>query len=39
MDTGIYAAYSLEAMSVSLQGYQPNFLGKPMFRGAWLQAK
>ena len=39
MDTGIYVAYSLEAMSTTLQGYQPNFLGKPMFRGAWLQGK
>ena len=39
MDTGIYVAYSLEAMSTGLQGYQPNFLGKPMFRGAWLQGK
>jgi peptide/nickel transport system substrate-binding protein len=39
MDTAIYVAYSLEAMSVTLQGYHPNFLGKPMFRGAWLQGK
>ena len=39
MDTGIYVAYSLEAMNTTLQGYQPNFLGKPMFRGAWLQGK
>ncbi len=39
MDTGIYVAYSLEAMSAGLQGYQPNFLGKPMFRGVWLQGK
>ena len=39
MDTGIYVAYSLEAMNTMLQGYQPNFLGKPMFRGVWLQGK
>ena len=39
MDTGIYVAYSLEAMNATLQGYQPNFLGKPMFRGVWLQGK
>ena len=32
-------AYSLEAMSTTVQGYQPNLLGKPVFRGVWLQAK
>jgi len=39
MDIAIYFASSLEAMSVSVQGYQQNFLGKPMFRGVWLQGK
>ena len=39
IDTPLYVAYSLEAMSTSVQGYQPNLLGKPMFRGVWLQAK
>ena len=39
IDTPLYVAYSLEAMSTAVQGYQPNLLGKPMFRGVWLQAK
>jgi ABC-type transport system substrate-binding protein len=39
IDTPIYVANSLEAMSTSVQGYQPNLLGKPVFRGVWLQAK
>jgi len=39
IDTPLYFAYSLEAMSTSVQGYQPNLLGKPVFRGVWLQAK
>ena len=39
IDTPLYVASSLEAMSTSVQGYQPNLLGKPVFRGVWLQAK
>jgi ABC-type transport system substrate-binding protein len=39
IDTPLYFAYSLEAMSTSVPGYQPNLLGKPVFRGVWLQAK
>jgi ABC-type transport system substrate-binding protein len=39
MDIGIYVASSLEAMSGTVQGYQQNFLGKPVFRGVWLQGK
>ena len=39
MDIGIYVASSLEAMNTSVQGYQQNFLGKPVFRGVWLQGK
>ena len=39
MDIGIYVASSLEAMNTSIQGYQQNFLGKPVFRGVWLQGK
>ena len=39
VDVPLYFAYSLEAMSVAVQGYQPNLLGKPMFRGVWLQPK
>jgi ABC-type transport system substrate-binding protein len=39
MDIGIYFASSLEAMNTGIQGYQQNFLGKPVFRGVWLQGK
>ena len=39
IDTPLYFAYSLEAMSPTVQGYVPNLLGKPMFRGVWLQSK
>lgn len=36
LDVPLYYAYALEAMSTSVQGYQPNLLGKPVFRGVWL---
>jgi ABC-type transport system substrate-binding protein len=36
LDTGLFFAAALEASAASVQGYQPNLLGKPMFRGVWL---
>ena len=39
LDVAIYVAHSLDAMSAGVQGYVPNLLGKPMFRGVWLQGK
>lgn len=33
---GLFFASALEASSNAVQGYQPNLLGKPMFRGVWL---
>ena len=33
---GLFFAAALEASSTSVQGYQPNLLGKPIFRGVWL---
>jgi peptide/nickel transport system permease protein/peptide/nickel transport system substrate-binding protein len=32
LDVPFYYAHALEAMSASVQGYQPNLLGKPVFR-------
>jgi peptide/nickel transport system substrate-binding protein len=37
VDVGLFYAAALEASSAAVQGYQPNLLGKPMFRGVWLQ--
>jgi ABC-type transport system substrate-binding protein len=37
VDIPLFYAAALEAMSASVQGYQPNLLGKPIFRGVWLQ--
>jgi ABC-type transport system substrate-binding protein len=39
LDVPLFYAASLEAMTGSVQGYQPNLLGKPMFRGVWLTGK
>ena len=40
IDTPLYVAYSLEAMSTSGAGAtSPICSGKPVFRGVWLQAK
>ncbi len=36
LDTGLFFAPALEAGTAAVQGYQPNLLGKPMFRGVWL---
>lgn len=36
LDTGLFFVPALEASSAAVQGYQPNLLGKPMFRGVWL---
>jgi ABC-type transport system substrate-binding protein len=36
VDVGLFFAPVLEASSAAVQGYQPNLLGKPMFRGVWL---
>jgi ABC-type transport system substrate-binding protein len=36
IDTGLFFAPALEASTAAVQGYQPNLLGKPMFRGVWL---
>ena len=37
LDPGaMFFAAALEASSSTVQGYQPNLLGKPMFRGVWL---
>jgi peptide/nickel transport system substrate-binding protein len=37
LDIPLYFAAALEAMSATVQGYHPNLLGKPVFRGVWLQ--
>jgi peptide/nickel transport system substrate-binding protein len=37
IDVGLFYAQALEAGSTAVQGYQQNLLGKPMFRGVWLQ--
>jgi peptide/nickel transport system substrate-binding protein len=36
VDVGLFFAPALEASTTAVQGYQPNLLGKPMFRGVWL---
>jgi len=36
LDPGLFFAPALEASSSTVQGYQPNLLGKPIFRGVWL---
>jgi len=37
VDVPLYVAPVLEAVSTSVEGYQPNLLGKPAFRGVWLR--
>ena len=37
VDVPLYVAPVLEAMSTNVEGYQPNLLGKPAFRGVWLR--
>ncbi len=39
LDVPLFYASSLEAMGGSVQGYEPNLLGKPMFRGVWLAVR
>lgn len=36
IDPGLFFAPALEASSAAVRGYQPNLLGKPIFRGVWL---
>ena len=33
---GLFFAPALEASTNTVQGYQPNLLGKPIFRNVWL---
>jgi peptide/nickel transport system substrate-binding protein len=37
VDVPLYVAPVLEAVSTNVEGYQPNLLGKPAFRGVWLR--
>ncbi|MBI4271425.1 MAG: ABC transporter substrate-binding protein [Candidatus Rokubacteria bacterium] len=39
LDVPLFYGASLEAMSASVHGYQPSLLGKPMFRGVWIEGK
>jgi ABC-type transport system substrate-binding protein len=39
IDVPLFFPASLEAMAGAVQGYQPNLLGKPSFRGVWLTGK
>ena len=37
VDVGLFFAPALEASGAAVEGYQQNLLGKPLFRGVWLQ--
>jgi peptide/nickel transport system permease protein/peptide/nickel transport system substrate-binding protein len=37
VDVGLFFAPALEASAAAVEGYQQNLLGKPVFRGVWLQ--